>query len=155
MSFTASRLRGPRTGIFLDWYAAEDDNLRAVLDRLAELAPDEAARAAYLLSPYWIARSALDFASHAAMRYPSVVDDLGKTLRRYNNGPPVTLLVNPAGTVVYVKRGPYLAVATPEGIEKLPLVGAPSASAWMELKREAYEDLGYEIVDTGAIFQNS
>jgi predicted ATPase/class 3 adenylate cyclase len=52
-------LRGPDTGRLLAWYAAEEDNLRVILDRLAELAPDDAARAAYLLSPYWIARSAL------------------------------------------------------------------------------------------------
>jgi predicted ATPase/class 3 adenylate cyclase len=51
---------GPRTPEFLAWYAAEEDNLRAMLDRLAEGTPAEAARAAALLSPYWIARGQLD-----------------------------------------------------------------------------------------------
>jgi tetratricopeptide (TPR) repeat protein len=53
-------LRSPRTGEFMAWYAAEEDNLRATLDRLAGISPDEAARLAYLLSSYWIARGALD-----------------------------------------------------------------------------------------------
>ena len=53
-------IRGPRTGEFLTWYAAEEDNLRATLERLAAISPDEAARLAYLLSLYWVARGALD-----------------------------------------------------------------------------------------------
>ena len=53
-------IRGPRTGEFLTWYAAEEDNLRATLERLAAISPDEAARVAYLLSLYWVARGALD-----------------------------------------------------------------------------------------------
>jgi predicted ATPase/class 3 adenylate cyclase len=53
-------VRGPRYGEFLAWYAVEEDNLRAMLDRLSELAPAEAARAVHLLKPYWTARGALD-----------------------------------------------------------------------------------------------
>jgi predicted ATPase len=53
-------LRGPRTGEFIAWYAAEEDNLRATLDRLAAISPGDAARVAYLLSSYWIARGTLD-----------------------------------------------------------------------------------------------
>ncbi len=53
-------IRGPRTGEFLAWYAVEEDNLRAALERLAAISPDEAARVAYLLSMYWVARGALD-----------------------------------------------------------------------------------------------
>ena len=53
-------IRGPRTREFLAWYAAEEDNLRATLERLAAISPDEAARVAYLLSLYWVARGALD-----------------------------------------------------------------------------------------------
>jgi predicted ATPase len=53
-------LRGPRTGEFLAWYAAEEDNLRATLERLAAISHDDAARVAYLLSLYWVARGALD-----------------------------------------------------------------------------------------------
>ena len=53
-------IRGPRTVEFLAWYAAEEDNLRATLERLAARSPDEAARVAYLLSLYWVARGALD-----------------------------------------------------------------------------------------------
>lgn len=52
-------LRGPRTGEFLAWYGSEDDNLRAMLDRLGDHAPAEATRAAELLCPYWIARGGL------------------------------------------------------------------------------------------------
>ena len=46
---------GPRTSEFLAWYVAEQDNLRAMLDRLAGVEPTEAARAAALLSAYWLA----------------------------------------------------------------------------------------------------
>jgi predicted ATPase/class 3 adenylate cyclase len=52
-------LRGPRTSEFLTWYGAEEDNLRAMLDRLTDAAPTEAARAAELLSSYWIACGSL------------------------------------------------------------------------------------------------
>lgn len=53
-------LRGPRTGEFLAWYAVEEDNLRAMLDRLSDQAPAEAARATHLLRSYWTARGTLD-----------------------------------------------------------------------------------------------
>jgi tetratricopeptide (TPR) repeat protein len=44
----------------MNWYAAEEDNLRATVDRLAAVSPDEAARVARLLSSYWIRRGTLD-----------------------------------------------------------------------------------------------
>jgi predicted ATPase/class 3 adenylate cyclase/Flp pilus assembly protein TadD len=53
-------LRGPRTREFLAWYSADEDNLRAMLDRLAASVFGDPARAAILLSPYWIARGTLD-----------------------------------------------------------------------------------------------
>jgi predicted ATPase/class 3 adenylate cyclase len=49
--------RGPRTAEILDWYAADEDNLRAMLERLTEISPAEAAHACELLDPYWTARS--------------------------------------------------------------------------------------------------
>jgi predicted ATPase/class 3 adenylate cyclase len=48
-----------RRGELLAWYAEEEDNLRAMLDRLAEAAPDEASVAAFLLRRHWVGRSAL------------------------------------------------------------------------------------------------
>lgn len=51
-------LRGPRTAEFLEWFGEEQDNLRAMLDRLAQSAPDRAGRGAVLLSSYWTARGA-------------------------------------------------------------------------------------------------
>jgi predicted ATPase/class 3 adenylate cyclase len=53
-------LRGPRTAEFVSWYIDEEDNLRAMVDRLVRLAPIEAARAAHLLWPYWFARGGLE-----------------------------------------------------------------------------------------------
>jgi predicted ATPase/class 3 adenylate cyclase/Tfp pilus assembly protein PilF len=50
-------LRGPRTAEILDWYSIEEDNLRAMLERLTEISPAEAAHACDLLDPYWTARS--------------------------------------------------------------------------------------------------
>jgi predicted ATPase len=40
------------------WYEAEQDNLRAMLDRLSDTAPIEAAHAAYLLHHFWMAQGA-------------------------------------------------------------------------------------------------
>jgi predicted ATPase len=44
---------GPRHSELLAWFAAEEDNLRAMLDYLSNVAPVDAARAAYLLHSYW------------------------------------------------------------------------------------------------------
>ena len=48
---------------------------------------------------------ALEFARQFHMTYTSVLDDDGTVLRTFSPGPPATLFVNPAGRVVYVKRG--------------------------------------------------
>jgi predicted ATPase len=44
---------GPRRAEILAWYDAEEDNLRAMLDRLDAAAPIEAAHAGYLLHVFW------------------------------------------------------------------------------------------------------
>jgi predicted ATPase len=49
---------GPRRAEVLDWYGAEADNLRAMLDRLSDAAPVEAAHAGYLLHFFWTSRGA-------------------------------------------------------------------------------------------------
>ncbi len=53
---------GERRGVgkseLLMWYDAEQDNLRAMLDRLTETAPKEAARAAWMLHFFWVSRGA-------------------------------------------------------------------------------------------------
>jgi predicted ATPase/class 3 adenylate cyclase len=49
---------GPRKPDILAWYEAEQDNLRAMLDRLSDAAPIEAARAASLLHFFWMAQRA-------------------------------------------------------------------------------------------------
>jgi thiol-disulfide isomerase/thioredoxin len=52
--------------------------------------------------------SALDFAQHAGMRYPSVVDQQGRVLRSTGApGPPVTLFVAASGKVEHTKIGPF------------------------------------------------
>jgi thiol-disulfide isomerase/thioredoxin len=48
---------------------------------------------------------ALTFAKAMGMRYPSVVDDDKQVLRTLAAGPPVTLLLDPAGHVTYTHRG--------------------------------------------------
>jgi predicted ATPase/class 3 adenylate cyclase len=48
-------LRGPRTAEFLAWFVEEEDNLRAMLDRLVERNLQAAATAASLLAPFWAA----------------------------------------------------------------------------------------------------
>ena len=49
---------GRRSPEILAWYEAEADNLRAMLDRLGDAAPIEAARAGYLLHFFWKAQGA-------------------------------------------------------------------------------------------------
>ena len=49
---------GPRRAEILAWYEAEEDNLRAMLDRLEAAAPIEAAHAGYLLHVFWMAQGA-------------------------------------------------------------------------------------------------
>jgi predicted ATPase len=50
---------GARQPDVLAWYDDEEDNLRAMLDRLSDAAPSEAARAAYMLHFFWRARGAV------------------------------------------------------------------------------------------------
>jgi thiol-disulfide isomerase/thioredoxin len=53
-------------------------------------------------------RSALDFAAHAGMSYPSVIDQQGAMLDYAGpKGPPVTLFVSAGGQVVHMKVGPF------------------------------------------------
>lgn len=49
---------GTRQAELLAWFDAEEDNLRAMLDRLADVAPSDAAHAAFMLHYYWRARGA-------------------------------------------------------------------------------------------------
>jgi predicted ATPase/class 3 adenylate cyclase len=49
---------GPRRAEILAWYEVEEDNLRAMLDRLDSAAPIEAAHAGYLLHVFWISLGA-------------------------------------------------------------------------------------------------
>jgi cytochrome c biogenesis protein CcmG/thiol:disulfide interchange protein DsbE len=52
--------------------------------------------------------SALDFAAHIGMKYPSVVDDNGTFLRSFGkSATPMTLFVDAAGVVVHTKLGPF------------------------------------------------
>jgi predicted ATPase len=49
---------GARRPEILAWYENEQDNLRAMLDRLSEAAPIDAARAGYLLHFFWMGQGA-------------------------------------------------------------------------------------------------
>ena len=50
-------IRGPQRGEYLTWFDGEADNLRAMLDHLSEADHDEAARAAHLLTRFWVPRA--------------------------------------------------------------------------------------------------
>ncbi len=52
-------------------------------------------------------RLALQFAVDLGQHWPTIVDDGGQVLRRYGSGPPVTLFVDGAGTVVRVETEPF------------------------------------------------
>jgi predicted ATPase/class 3 adenylate cyclase len=47
---------GPRRGEYLTWFDGEDDNLRRMLDHLSETEVEDAARAAHLLTRFWVPR---------------------------------------------------------------------------------------------------
>jgi cytochrome c biogenesis protein CcmG/thiol:disulfide interchange protein DsbE len=59
---------------------------------------------------------ALTFASQYSMRYPSLVDVEGNVLRKYGGGPPITVLVDAAGKVVFTHRGELHSVADVEAM---------------------------------------
>ena len=59
----------------LAWYDDEEDNLRAMLDRLSDAAPVEAARAAYMLHFFWRSRGAVA-EEHERLRALLARDDL-------------------------------------------------------------------------------
>lgn len=61
-------------------------------------------------------RSALTFAAQMRMRWPSVVDDDGLVLRAFLPGPPVTLFLDPDGTVVFRKSGAFSGEAQIEAL---------------------------------------
>src|SRR5205823_5196394 len=52
-----SHLFGSQRGALLSWFEAEEDNLRAALDRLEDASPAEAAETANLLAMYWLPRN--------------------------------------------------------------------------------------------------
>ena len=54
-----SHVLGARRGALLAWFDEEEDNLRAALDRLEDLAPLEAAEAVSLLMAHWLPRNHL------------------------------------------------------------------------------------------------
>ncbi|MDX6285949.1 MAG: hypothetical protein QOG53_1434 [Frankiales bacterium] len=56
--------------------------------------------------------SALDFAKHVGMRYPSVVDRSGDVLRKLGlRGAPVTVFIDGTGAVVYKQVGEFKSAA--------------------------------------------
>ena len=66
-------MRGPDMGAHLAWFAAEEDNLRAMLDYLTATAPSEAARACQLLQPCWSHGGAY---LEGRQRYRAVLDQV-------------------------------------------------------------------------------
>jgi tetratricopeptide (TPR) repeat protein len=145
-------LRGPRTGSFLAWYAAEEDNLRSTLDSLAEVAPDEAARGAYLLSPYWIARSTLDEGRERlrVLLGMGQLDGLsrGSMLERLSD------IEERLGNLDAAQTAGEEAVTLAEADDARPLlVDALLGLAWIADRREKFDEavrLGYRALDEAA-----
>ena len=145
-------LRGPRTGSFLAWYAAEEDNLRATLDSLAEVAPDEAARGAYLLSPYWIARSTLEEGRERlrALIGMRELDGLsrGSMLERLSD------IEERLGNLDAAQTAGEEAMTLAEVDDARPLlVDALLGLAWIADRREEFDEavrLGYRALDEAA-----
>jgi predicted ATPase/predicted negative regulator of RcsB-dependent stress response len=64
----ASLILGSRRRELLAWFGEEEDNLRATLDYLEGAAPQDAARAAELLTPFWLPRGRLVEAQERLLR---------------------------------------------------------------------------------------
>ena len=63
--------------------------------------------------------SALDFAAHVGMTYPSVVDDNGTFLRSFGkNATPMTLFVDAGGVVVHTKLGEFKGTELKEDVQR-------------------------------------
>jgi predicted ATPase len=71
---------GAQQAEILAWYDADEDNLRAMLDRLTDAAPNEAARAAYMLHFFWRSRGAVA-EEHERLRALFARDGLPQELR--------------------------------------------------------------------------
>ena len=54
-----TQILGSRRRELLAWFGEEEDNLRATLDYLERASPPDAARAADLLTPFWLPRGRL------------------------------------------------------------------------------------------------
>jgi predicted ATPase/predicted negative regulator of RcsB-dependent stress response len=63
-----SLLLGSRRRELLAWFGEEEDNLRAILDYLEGAAPQDAARAADLLTPFWLPRGRVVEAQERLLR---------------------------------------------------------------------------------------
>ena len=63
-----SLVLGPRRRELLAWFGEEEDNLRATLDYLEGAAPQDAARAADLLTPFWLPRGRVVEAQERLLR---------------------------------------------------------------------------------------
>ena len=63
-----SLILGPRRRELLAWFGEEEDNLRATLDHLEGAAPQDAARAADLLMPFWLPRGRVVEAQERLLR---------------------------------------------------------------------------------------
>jgi predicted ATPase/predicted negative regulator of RcsB-dependent stress response len=63
-----SLLLGSRRRELLAWFGEEEDNLRAILDYLEGAAPQDAARAADLITPFWLPRGRVVEAQQRLLR---------------------------------------------------------------------------------------
>ena len=120
----------------LSWYAREEDNVRAMLDHLAEAAPVEAARAAGLLHYYWICRGAYGEERgrlRALLTEPDLV-----------NQPRADLLASLAE--IEHRLGHYSAAE--EAAREALLLAEPGGEArWVALSNLAWSALGHNKLD--------
>jgi predicted ATPase/predicted negative regulator of RcsB-dependent stress response len=77
---------GPRRQELLAWFGEEEDNLRATLDYLEGAAPEDAARATDMLTPFWLPRGRVVEAQERLLRLLARTD--------FAAGTRATLLVN-------------------------------------------------------------
>jgi predicted ATPase/class 3 adenylate cyclase len=136
-------MRGPHRSDSLAWFVAEEDNLRAMLDRLIADAAAEAAEAAALLHRWWVARNAY---VEPRQRFTELLarDDVSDQLR-------VRLLLC-LGTVEARVGNQYATEAAAREILELAEPGSMDYAQAFSLLAHAAMDRGEieEAVDLGA-----
>jgi predicted ATPase/class 3 adenylate cyclase len=145
-----SDFTGPRQGDLVAWSAAEEDNLRAMLDRLADA--ETLGRGTELLSRYWVARGSLREGLERVERALAQEDLPDRS--RASLSERISEIEERLGHLDAAEAAAHEAVALAEASgERSVLVDALRCIAWVELGRGKPDDavrVGHRALETAA-----